>query len=172
MLLVKIQNNKVVKYPYTRKDLVQDNPNVSFPETIDPTQLADYGVYQVAYAERNTTNYDPLTQNFVENNPIKVNGKWTQKWEIVPATPYEIQMRAEARIPKSVTMRQAELALLDADLLDDIEDLIPTLPRAAQIEWKRASVVERSNPLVEYIRVTKGLTVEDIDNLFITAATL
>jgi hypothetical protein len=69
-------------------------------------------------------------------------------------------------------MRQAARALLDADLLDDVEALVATLPRAYQIDWERASVVERSNPLVEIVRQQKSMTDAQIDDLFITAATL
>lgn len=70
----------------------------------------------------------------------------------------------------SVSMRQAELALLDADLLDDIELLVANMPRAAQIEWKRAQVVEREHPLIAYVQKVKGLTDEQIDDLFTDAA--
>lgn len=72
----------------------------------------------------------------------------------------------------SVTMRQASLALLNAGLLDDVEALVVTLPRAYQIEWERASTVHRDNPLVEIVRQQQGMTHTQIDNLFATAATL
>ena len=74
--------------------------------------------------------------------------------------------------PQSVTMRQASLALLGADLLDDVEALVATLPRAYQIEWQRASTVERGNQLVEIVRQQKSMTDDQIDELFTTAATL
>lgn len=82
---------------------------------------------------------------------------------VAPAPPAPI-------VPTSVSMRKAELQLLEDGLLDDIEALIETLPRSAQIEWRRATEVERSHPLVEVVRVQKGLTVEQIDELFIKAA--
>lgn len=69
-----------------------------------------------------------------------------------------------------VSMRQAELALLDAGLLDDVELLVMNLPRAAQIEWKRAQSVERDHPLIAYVQQAKGLTDEQIDDLFTDAA--
>lgn len=75
-----------------------------------------------------------------------------------------------AFVPTRVSMRKAELQLLEDGLLDDIEALIETLPRAAQIEWRRATEVDRNHPLVEVVRVQKGLTVEQIDELFIKAA--
>ena len=72
----------------------------------------------------------------------------------------------------SVTMRQASLALLNAGLLDDVESLVATLPRAYQIEWERASVVQRDNQLVEIVRQQQGMTSGQIDDLFALAATL
>lgn len=72
----------------------------------------------------------------------------------------------------SVTMRQASLALLNAGLLDDVEALVATLPRAYQIEWERASVVQRDNQLVEIVRQQQGMTAGQIDDLFALAATL
>ncbi len=75
-------------------------------------------------------------------------------------------------VPKEVTMRQAELALLAAGLLDDVEDFIATLTREAQITWKRSSVVQRSNPLIAVVANANGMTTAQIDQLFITAAGL
>lgn len=72
----------------------------------------------------------------------------------------------------SVTMRQASLALLNAGLLDNVEALVATLPRAYQIEWERASVVHRDNQLVEIVRQQQGMTHAQIDDLFAQAATL
>ena len=62
-------------------------------------------------------------------------------------------------------MRQASLALLNAGLLDDVEALVATLPRAYQIEWERASVVQRDNQLVEIVRQQQGMTAGQIDDL-------
>jgi len=75
-------------------------------------------------------------------------------------------------VPTSVTMRQACLALENAGILDDVEALVATLPRPYQIEWQRASMVERTNQLVEVVRQQQGMTVQQIDDMFIQAATL
>lgn len=72
----------------------------------------------------------------------------------------------------SVTMRQASRALLEAGLLDDVEALVATLPRKYQIDWERASIVQRDNPLVEIVRQQQGMTAAQIDDLFTLAATL
>lgn len=75
-------------------------------------------------------------------------------------------------IPQSVTMRQACRALEGAGLLDDVEDIVATLPRIYRIDWERASDVERDNPLVEMVREQQGMTDAQIDALFVRAATL
>lgn len=75
-------------------------------------------------------------------------------------------------VPTSVTMRQACLALENAGILDDVEALVATLPRPYQIEWQRASMVERTNQLVEVVRQQQGMAVQQIDDMFIQAATL
>lgn len=79
---------------------------------------------------------------------------------------------AIAAVPPSVSMRQASRALLEAGLLDDVEALVATLPRKYQIDWERASIVQRDNPLVEIVRQQQGMTAAQIDDLFTLAATL
>ena len=75
-------------------------------------------------------------------------------------------------VPQTVTMRQASIALELAGLLDDVEAIVATLPRIYQIEWQRASVVLRDNPLVEMVRQEHGMTEAQIDDLFIAASAL
>ena len=75
-------------------------------------------------------------------------------------------------VPQSVTMRQAVLALLDADMLDDIEAIVAALPRRYQLEWERAANVYRDNALVETVRQQKSMTAAQIDDLFIAAFAL
>lgn len=75
-------------------------------------------------------------------------------------------------IPAVVTMRQARLALLGAGLLDDVEAVIASAGREAQIEWEYASVVERSNPVIAAVQQQQGMTDAQIDDLFREAAKL
>ena len=70
----------------------------------------------------------------------------------------------------SVTMRQARLALLAVDLLDDVEAAVAAAGRAAQIEWEYATDVQRNHPLIAAVQAAKGLTDADVDQLFISAA--
>lgn len=70
-----------------------------------------------------------------------------------------------------VTMRQARLALLAADLLDDVEAAITQADRAVKIEWEYATVVDRASPLVVAIGSSLGLDDSAIDTLFQAAST-
>jgi hypothetical protein len=80
-------------------------------------------------------------------------------------------------VPQSVTMRQARLALLGADLLDNIDAAIAAIPdeaqrRAAQIEWEYANTVERNSTFVQQMAAGLGMTPEQMDQLFIAAAAI
>jgi hypothetical protein len=90
-----------------------------------------------------------------------INGAWSDAPAIVPA---------------KVTMRQARLALLAAGLLDDVEAAIDALPepprRAARIEWEFSSEVFRDRDFVLMLGQALGLDSEEMDALFIEAATL
>lgn len=94
----------------------------------------------------------------------RVDGVWGP-----PAPPSPV-------VPKSVTMRQARLALLGAGLLDDVEAAIAALPspqkEAAKIEWEYSQEVQRHNSFVSVLAPMLGMTVEQTDALFIGAAQL
>ncbi len=79
-------------------------------------------------------------------------------------------------VPQSVTMRQARLALLQNGLLDTVNSTIAgmtgTQGQAAQIEWQYSSEVMRHKTLVQSLGPALGLTEAQLDQLFITAATL
>lgn len=78
----------------------------------------------------------------------------------------------EATAPKSVSMRQARLALLAAGLLDDVETAIAGAGAAAAIEWEYAQTVDRDYGLVPAMATELGLTGAQLDALFIAAAAL
>jgi hypothetical protein len=89
---------------------------------------------------------------------------------------------ASPSVPSSVTRRQARQALLLAGLLDNVPAAIALLDngtpegnqqmRLAQIEWEDSLEFERARPLVIEIGAAIGLDAEQLDALFITAATL
>lgn len=79
-------------------------------------------------------------------------------------------------VPQKVTMRQARLALLGADLLDDVDAAIAALPspqkEAAKIEWEYGQEVQRHNGFVSVLAPALGMTEAQTDALFVEAAKL
>lgn len=78
--------------------------------------------------------------------------------------------------PKSVTMRQARLALHAAGLLAGVEAAIAALPEPtktqAQIEWEYSNEVQRNNGIVAQLSPALGLTEAQLDALFVSAAAI
>lgn len=72
-------------------------------------------------------------------------------------------------VPYRISIRQAKLALLGAELLDDIENAIASADRSVQISWEYATEFERENPLILYFQSQFNLSKEQVDNLFIQA---
>ena len=75
-------------------------------------------------------------------------------------------------VPVKVSMRQARLALHGAGLLDDIETIITILGATAKIEWDYSTEVQRKHPLIAAVQAQNQMTNDQIDDLFILAATL
>lgn len=77
--------------------------------------------------------------------------------------------------PTVVSMREAQLALLEAGLLDTVEATIEAIPdeamRArARVEWRTARDVERNNVVLQLVAGEIGLGDQELDELFLMAA--
>lgn len=81
-----------------------------------------------------------------------------------------------AKMGKSVSMRQARLALLQSGKLPDIEAAIAALPEpdktAVRIEWEYAQDVRRDHTWVQALGAQLDMTDDDLDDLFALAETL
>lgn len=75
-------------------------------------------------------------------------------------------------VPKTVTPRQARLALDAAGLLETVTQVVAVSPKAVQITWEFATEVNRDDPLINAMKNALGLSDTQLDKLFITAATL
>lgn len=75
-------------------------------------------------------------------------------------------------IPEVVSMRQARLALLQVELLDEVEAAIANGTRADQITWEYATEVNRGDSLVSNMAAALGLSSSQLDSLFLLASTL
>ena len=102
---------------------------------------------------------------------------WLRAWDVIALTSAEIEVAQKARVPQTVTRRQARQALLLAGLLDNVQPAIdsiadPVQRSMAQIEWDDSQQFERKRPLLIALAAALGLGEEALDNLFIQAARL
>lgn len=75
-------------------------------------------------------------------------------------------------VPQKVTRAQFILALLQLDLLDDVEAAIAVADRATQINYEERLEFERTHPVTLAMAAAMGKTNQDLDALFVLAATL
>lgn len=75
-------------------------------------------------------------------------------------------------VPEVVTQRQARLALFNAGVLGAVNQAVTQADELTQITWEYAQEVRRGDPYVSMLGQAIGLTDEQIDELFIVAATL
>lgn len=120
--------------------------------------------------------YDESLFNLVpiitETDTNIVNG-----WEVVEKTDAEKQSWLDDwRSRTQVSMRQARLALIQQELLQQVNSAIASLSEPeksiVETEWEYASVVDRSSPWIASMTIALGLTDEQMDDLFKLAATL
>lgn len=76
-----------------------------------------------------------------------------------------------ASIPRYVTIRQAELALLETGHIAAVKTWVESLNGELQSYWLRSQVVHRGHAFVKAARVELELTDAEMDALFILAAT-
>lgn len=91
-----------------------------------------------------------------------------QQWVLAGNEPEVLDLPLQ-EVPQAVSMRQFQLALLDAGLLDDVLAAIGRLGRSAELDWSLTSEVRRDWPLLEEIRFTLGIDAHAIDGVFINA---
>lgn len=172
MLMLKLNSDGTIdRYPYPLGDLMADNPNTSFALPPAPADLADFGVHAVAEVPAPEAT---IEQTVLEVAPELVGGVWTQSWAVTDAAPELVAERRQALVPRAVTMRQARLALKDAGKLAAVDAAIDALPEPqrseARIEWEYSTEVQRLNGFVAALGPALGLSSEQIDALFISAA--
>ena len=86
------------------------------------------------------------------------------------------QREKELSIPKSITARQARLALLQIGKLDDVAAAISNLEsptkEQVQIEWEYATDIYRNNGFIDALGSALGLDKNALDDLFIAGKNL
>jgi len=117
-MYVKATDANVEAFPYGASELMRDNPNTSFPESISDEVLARFYVYPVVMQEVPQP-FDEITQNVVEVNPTLVDGSWIQTWEVTAASDTEVADRLSALARNVRAIRVSLLAETDWAGLSD-----------------------------------------------------
>jgi hypothetical protein len=73
-------------------------------------------------------------------------------------------------VPQITSPRQLKLALLSAGLLDAVDAFVASADRAVQISWEYSTEFHRDHPLLGAMIQAFGMSQEQVDQLFITAA--
>lgn len=115
--------------------------------------------------------FNPATQKCYRDGCEKVGDDWQYKWTTVDLTDEEKLAYQKSLVPQKVSRAQFILALLDLDLLDDVEAAIAAADRATQINYKERLEFERNFPLVMTMAAALGKTEAEVDALFMLAAT-
>lgn len=100
-----------------------------------------------------------------EGHPLP---EWTQA--LIPTTRQIPEIVVQ--VPQTVTRFQARAALHLAGLLPSIEALMAdeNTPALAKLAWTDAQEFKRTSPTIATMAAALGLTSEQLDQLFITAA--
>lgn len=167
-MYAKIENGAVSKFPYSYEDLKRENPQTSWPTSMPIERLNEYGIHIVV--AKGQPEYDASTHKVVDSIPTwnAVKKQWEQAFNVVPLSAEELK----ARVPQSVTMRQARLALHRSGLFETIVAAVNAAGEEVKIEWEYASEVQRNSSLVSTLSSAIGIPDEQLDNLFVLAGSL
>ncbi|MDO8980541.1 MAG: hypothetical protein Q7V17_15040 [Afipia sp.] len=87
---------------------------------------------------------------------------------MIPAIPLYIP----PAIPRTVTPRQARLALFNAGLLDAVQAAVDVAGGATKITWEYAMEISINDPLIASLAQSLELSQEQVEGLFIQAKDL
>ena len=175
-------NTATGDYPVSESNIRAAHPNTSFPVPF----VAPEGYTLVFPAPQ--PEFNPVTQRVQETTPVlTAKGHYEQQWEVQElfstqaekdaAIAADIEAKRKVSVPTSVTRRQAKQALLLKGLLGNVRPAIDAISDATQramiqIEWDDSQVFERDRPALIAIGSALGLTIAQLDDLFIGAAQL
>lgn len=117
-MYVLVSGQTATTFPYSVDALKQDNPQVSFPDTISDELLASFDVLPVV---RTNPQFDRATQA-LEQNGCSYNAdlsRWETAWTIRDKTAEEIQADADTRAFDIRNERNRRLAHCDWTQLPD-----------------------------------------------------
>ncbi len=119
----------------------------------------------------------PLPSRWTKTPPPETtSGEWAvwnrSHWTITAEEP--LFPEPVMTVPQTVSRFQARAALYQAGLFDQVETLMQNseTPMLARLAWQDAQEFKRQSPTVLAMASALGLTDEQIDELFITAAVI
>lgn len=122
----------------------------------------------------------PSAEVVVRGTDLSAEIEWINPSE-PPVTMEQIvaeyeRLQTAITVPSEVTAWQAKKALLGVGLYTQVETAINSMEGdagiSARIDWQTAATFKRNWPLIEGVRQSLGKSKEDIDTLFILAASL
>ena len=130
-----------------------------------------YGWYAADQFPTRAASVAPVNLSLTETTG-ELRANWTgYEWVELPyAAP--VITEPVILVPQVVSRAQFILALLQIDLLDEVEAAIAAADRAAQINYNERLEFERSFPLIATMAAVLGKTDAEVDALFVLAATL
>lgn len=115
-MFAKIINDVVEKYPYSIGQLRKDNYNVSFPRDPSAEVLAQFNTFEVVRTPEPEADY---TKNVGEGVPQKINGVWTQVWNVSNVDAETLAERTENQAKQVRDERNYRISATDWTQLPD-----------------------------------------------------
>lgn len=84
----------------------------------------------------------------------------------------ELALIKNPPVIESITPRQAKLALYGAGLLDHVENMVAAADKAVQIHYTESVIWYRNDPVLNGFATQLGMSQEQLDELFASAARL
>lgn len=78
-------------YPYSFGQLLADNPDTSFPDSMPDERLAEWCVFPVQPAPQPSKQPSEVIEEVL---PVEQGGQWVQQWLVRPATADETNAQA------------------------------------------------------------------------------
>ena len=110
----------IINYPYTIEQLKAAHKNVSFPQNMTESMLAEWDMFSVSVVTQ-PINY---TKNIIEGEPTLVGGLYYQNWIQTDASSEEIALRIEDKWLEIRYLRNSLLTECDWTQLSDVSESI------------------------------------------------
>jgi len=129
-MYAKIDNDNIVRYPYTTSQLRNSNKNVSFPFELSNDLLAEFNVVRVIVTGQ--PDYDAMTETVVEGTPVysSERNRWEQQWSVVSLSAEDI---AQKLASQTSTVRKQRNELLKSTDWTQVDD--SPLSNIQKAEW-------------------------------------